>query len=84
VVGGAFVALDELFFPPLVVENEEGALEFNSEALYEAQLSDSMYRTKIISEREESFAAAALVFIVPPIVILLLGYGIAWVRKGFE
>jgi len=70
VVGGALAALHELEYPPLVVESEEGILDWNREVLHNAQLSDSAWRAKKLKEREEIFAASALAFIVPPIVFL--------------
>lgn len=35
------------------------------------------------NDRKQTFGVAALVLVVPLIILLLLGYGIAWVRKGF-
>ncbi len=38
----------------------------------------------LISERYVEYVIAALVLIIPPLIILMLGYGIVWVRKGFK
>lgn len=34
-------------------------------------------------ERKEVIGVGVLVLVIPPVVLLLLGYGIAWVRRGF-
>lgn len=34
-------------------------------------------------ERMQAIGVGALVLVIPPVVLLLLGYGIAWVRRGF-
>jgi len=37
-----------------------------------------------IESRKNTFLFSTIAIIVPPIVILLIGYGVAWVRKGFK
>jgi hypothetical protein len=58
----------------------------NSEAksaLAEYQQELERRREQKINDRKQAFFIGALVLVIPPIIILVLGYGIAWVRKGF-
>lgn len=56
----------------------------------EAKLASSEYQREVkrrseqkVKDRKQAIWVSALVCVVPPIIILVLGYGVAWVRKGF-
>ena len=56
----------------------------------EAKLASSEYQQEVkrraeqkVRDRKQAIWVSALVCVVPPIITLVLGYGVAWVRKGF-
>lgn len=56
----------------------------------EAKLALTEYQQEVerrgerkVNDRKQTIVIAALVLVVPPFVMVALGYGIAWVRRGF-
>lgn len=57
----------------------------------EAEAASLQYRLAVAQQsmkqsdkRKTTFQIAALVLVVPPLVLLTFGFGIAWVRRGFH
>ena len=53
------------------------------EALAEYQREVESSAQRKVSDRRQTIWISTLVLIVPPLIVLLLGHGIAWVRRGF-